>query len=46
MNNIFSGCGTLEEIQFNTNNVTNMCYMFNGCKSLKALNLSNFNPIM
>ena len=49
MSNMYSGCGTLEEInfsQFNTNNVTNMCYIFNDCKSLKALNLSNFNPIM
>ena len=53
MSNMYSGCGTLEEINFSqfntnnvTNNVTNMCYMFNDCKSLKALNLSNFNPIM
>ena len=28
---------------FNTNNVTNMEYMFDGCSSLKNLNLSNFN---
>ena len=25
------------------NNLTKTCYMFNGCKSLKNLNLSNFN---
>ena len=28
---------------FNTNNVTNMEYMFIGCSSLEELNLSNFN---
>ena len=28
---------------FNTNNVTNMSYMFYRCSSLKELNLSNFN---
>ena len=28
---------------FNTNNVTNMRWMFHGCSSLKELNLNNFN---
>ncbi len=28
---------------FYTNNVINMSYMFNGCTSLKNLNLSHFN---
>ena len=28
---------------FNTNNVTNMSYMFSKCSSLNELNLSNFN---
>ena len=28
---------------FNTNNATNMRYMFSGCSSLKELNLNNFN---
>ena len=27
---------------FNTNNVTNMSYMFSECSSLKELNLTNF----
>ena len=30
---------------FNTNNVTDMRYMFSGCSSLKELNLINFNTI-
>ena len=28
---------------FNTNNVTDMRFMFSGCLSLKELNLNNFN---
>ena len=28
---------------FNTNNVTDMEYMFSGCLSLEKLNISNFN---
>ena len=28
---------------FNTNNVTDMSFMFSGCLSLKKLNLSNFD---
>ena len=28
---------------FNTNNVTDMSYMFSECSSLKELNLNNFN---
>ena len=30
-------------INFNTNNVKYMSYMFYGCSSLKELNLNNFN---
>ena len=50
---MFHGCSSLKELNlslavlnlsnFNTNNVTNMCYMFSGCSSLKELNLSNFH---
>ena len=29
----------------NTSNVTDMSYMFNGCESLKSLNLSSFNTV-
>ena len=28
---------------FNTNNVTDMSWIFSGCSSLKELNISNFN---
>ena len=28
---------------FNTNNITNMSFMFTGCLSFKELNLNNFN---
>ena len=28
---------------FNTDNVTDMSYMFSDCKSLRELNISNFN---
>ena len=35
---------TIEGIEyFNTENVTNMRYMFGGCRSLKSLDLTNFN---
>ena len=35
---------TIEGIEyFNTENVTNMRYMFDGCSSLKSLDLTNFN---
>ncbi|RGX88828.1 BspA family leucine-rich repeat surface protein [Segatella copri] len=43
----FHGCSNLTTIEgieyFNTENVTNMRYMFNLCKSLKSLDLTNFN---
>ena len=43
----FSGCKNLTEIKgieyLNTENVTNMSYMFVKCKALTSLNLSNFN---
>ena len=43
----FSGCNNLTEIKgieyLNTENVTNMSFMFNSCKVLTSLNLSNFN---
>ncbi|MQN27305.1 BspA family leucine-rich repeat surface protein [Segatella copri] len=43
----FYGCfylTTIEGIEyFNTENVTNMRYMFGGCRSLKSLDLTNFN---
>ena len=43
---MFNGCSSLKKLNifhFNTNNVTNMDYMFCLCSSLKELNLSNFN---
>ena len=43
----FSGCNNLTEIKgieyLNTENVTNMSYMFSSCKALTSLDLSNFN---
>ena len=43
----FKGCFNLTTIEgieyFNTENVTNMRYMFDGCESLKSLDLTNFN---
>ena len=43
----FSGCNNLTEIKgieyLNTENVTNMGFMFSSCKALTSLNLSNFN---
>ena len=46
MNDMFSYCSSLEELNlsnFNTNNVTNMSEMFTGCYSLKELKIFNFN---
>ena len=43
---MFGGCSSLERLNlnnFNTNNVTDMSYMFCGCSSLARLNLNNFN---
>ena len=43
---MFSGCSSLKELNlsnFNTNNVTDMSWMFFKCSSLKELNISNFN---
>ena len=43
---MFNRCSSLKEINlsnFNTNNVTNMSFMFYKCSSLKEINLSNFN---
>ena len=43
----FKGCSNLTTIEgieyFNTENVTNMRYMFDLCSSLKSLDLTNFN---
>ena len=43
----FDGCSNLTTIEgieyFNTENVTNMRYMFCDCRSLKSLDLTNFN---
>jgi len=42
MSNIFSGCSSIESIDlssFNTNNATNICFMFYGCSSLKKENI-------
>ena len=41
---MFSGCNSLTNIDlsnFNTQNVTNMSYMFYKCSSLTNINLSN-----
>ena len=47
MSNMFSNCSSLEEInltnKFNTNKVINMESMFEGCKNLIFLDLSNFD---
>jgi len=44
---MFNECHKLKEIKgienFNTNNVTDMNGMFQGCKELESLNLSNFD---
>jgi len=45
MNHMFNNCEKLKSLNllnFNTQNVTNMSGMFYGCKELKNLNLSNF----
>ena len=42
MNGMFGGCKSLESIDlssFNTNNVTNIFFMFSGCESLKIENI-------
>ena len=43
----FSGCNNLTEIKgieyLNTENVTNMSFMFNRCEALTSLNLTSFN---
>ena len=45
--NWFCGLSNLTEIKgienINTSNVTNMCYMFNYCPKLTAIDLTNFN---
>ena len=46
MEDMFSGCSSLTELNlssFNTSNVTSMNGMFDGCSSLTKLNLSSFN---
>ena len=43
---MFKLCSSLKESNipnFNTNNITDMSYMFYNCLSLKELNLSNFS---
>ena len=43
---MFDGCSSLKELNlnnFNTNNVTDMSWMFYKCSSLKELNFNNFN---
>jgi surface protein len=43
---MFYECSSLTNINlsnFNTQNVTNMSWMFGGCSSLTNINLSNFN---
>ncbi len=45
---IFSNCKSLSNIsnlinKFDTENVTDMSYMFSGCESLTSLDISNFN---
>ena len=45
MRSLFDGCSSLKELDlsnFNTNNVTDMSYMFYECSLLKELNLNNF----
>ena len=47
MSYLFSECYELKEIKginkFNTNKVTNMCAMFQTCKELECIDLSNFD---
>ena len=46
MKDLLYGCTSLKELDlsnFNTENVTDMSYMFYNCSSLKKLNISNFN---
>ena len=46
MNHMFYDCSALESLvitNFNTENVTNMSFIFGGCSALESLNLTNFN---
>ena len=46
---MFYKCENLYKLDlssFNTNNVTDMSYMFSYCENLSELNLSSFNTIM
>jgi surface protein len=46
MKSMFSDCSgltTLDVSNFDTGNVTNMMYMFNGCEKLESLNLVSFS---
>lgn len=46
MENMFTGCGDLVDLDismFNTSNVIYMDWMFEGCSNLTILDLSNFN---
>ena len=46
MGGMLLDCSSLISINlssFNTNNVTNMSFMFSNCSSLNSLNLSSFN---
>ena len=43
---MFCGCSSLKILNFynlNTNNSTNMSYMFSECSSLKEINIPNLN---
>ena len=45
---MFYGCSSLKELNlnnFNTNNVTNMSYIFNEFSSLIELHINNYNII-
>ena len=46
MSGMFSNCSNLSELNlssFNTNNVTNMRYMFHICKNLNFLQINKLN---
>ena len=46
MNNMFSGCSSLENIDltdFNTSSLTQLSSIFSGCSSLKSIDLSKFD---
>ena len=45
MKGMFSGCSSLKKLNLsncNTNNVTDMRYIFRGYSSLEDINISNF----